>query len=78
MSRFIERKSDGTINEEVVSMQYCKWLINDICCNSESDCLADYPYPMSICEIDKASYIEWNDYYNKALKEKTVETYFEK
>lgn len=53
MSRFIERKSDGTINEEVVSMQYCKWLINDICCNDKCDCLSDYPYPMSICELDK-------------------------
>ena len=53
MSRYLEKNKDGTYKEEVVSMQYCKWLINDICCNSESDCLADYPYPMSICELDK-------------------------
>ena len=53
MSRYLEKNKDGTYNEEVVSMQYCKWLINDICCNEKSDCLADYPYPMSICEMGK-------------------------
>lgn len=35
-------------------------------------------YTERLIEIDKANYIEWNDYYNNALKEKTVETYFEK
>lgn len=31
----------------------CKWLIEGICCNGKSDCFASYPYPMSICEMDK-------------------------
>jgi hypothetical protein len=34
-------------------------------------------YTERLIEIDKADYIKWNEYYNKALKEKTVETYFE-
>ena len=38
------------IGQEIESMDMCKWLINDICCNDKSDCLADYPYPRSICE----------------------------
>lgn len=53
MSRFIERQKDGTIKEEIESMEVCKWRINNICCNDKCDCLADYPYPSSICELDE-------------------------
>ncbi len=50
MSRSMTRNNDGTISEEIESMEVCKWRINDVCCNDKSDCLGDYPYPRSICE----------------------------
>ena len=53
MSRTVERKQDGTITIEIESMEVCKWRINDICCNDKCDCLADYPYPSSICNIEE-------------------------
>ena len=53
MSRFLTMNTDGTYNIEIESMNFCKWKINDICCNDKFDCLADYPYPSSICEIDE-------------------------
>jgi hypothetical protein len=53
MSRFIETNSDGTITEEIENMKLCKWLINEVCCNDKCDCLADYPYPRSICELEE-------------------------
>jgi len=34
-------------------------------------------YTEKLIETDKANYIKWNEYYNEALNEKTVETYFE-
>ena len=53
MSRFLTRKEDGTYLEEIESMEICKWRINDVCCNDKSDCLGDYPYPSSICELEE-------------------------
>lgn len=50
MSRFLIRKENGSYLEEIESMELCKWLINDICCNEKSDCLGGYPYSRSICE----------------------------
>ena len=44
---------DGTIIEEIESMDFCKWRINGICCNDKSEHLADYPYPSSICELEE-------------------------
>ena len=53
MSRFLTRNTDGTYNIEIESMHFCKWKVNEICCNDKCDCLADYPYPSSICEIEE-------------------------
>lgn len=51
MSRtLIYNKNFECIGQEIESMDMCKWLIDDVCCNDESDCLGDYPYPRSICE----------------------------
>lgn len=53
MSRFLIYNEDGTIiNDEIESMEVCKWRIDDICCNDSSPYLADYPYPREICHID--------------------------
>lgn len=53
MSRYLTQNKDGTYTEEIESVQVCKWRINDVCCNDKSDCLGNYPYPSSICEIDE-------------------------
>lgn len=42
MSRFLTRNPDGIYLEEIESMQECKLLINDICCNESSEYLGDY------------------------------------
>lgn len=52
MSRFLTKNNDGTYLEEIESMEVCKWRINGVCCNNESEDLADYPYPSSKCEGD--------------------------
>ena len=52
MSRFLTHKDDGTYLEEIESMKMCKWLIDEVCCNEKCDCLGDYPYPSSICELE--------------------------
>lgn len=53
MSRYLSRNEDGTYTEEIESAEVCKWRINDICCNDKCDCLGEYPYPRSICELDE-------------------------
>lgn len=53
MSRYLTQKEDGTYLEEIESMDICKWKINEVCCNDKSDCLGDYPYPYSMCELDE-------------------------
>lgn len=42
MSRFLTRLKDGTMLEEIESMEECKWRINDVCCNDSSEFLGDY------------------------------------
>lgn len=42
MSRFITYNKDGTMIEEIESMEACKWRINDVCCNDSSEFLGDY------------------------------------
>lgn len=50
MSRtLIYNKNFEYIGQEIESMDMCKWLIDDICCNDKSDYLGDYPYPREIC-----------------------------
>lgn len=53
MSRFLTKKDDGTYLEEIESMEFCRWRINGVCCNDKCDCLGDYPYPSSICELEE-------------------------
>ena len=43
MSKWIEMMPDGTIREEIADPDQCRWLCNEVCCNYESPCLADYP-----------------------------------
>lgn len=52
MSRWLTQKDDGTILEHIKSMMVCKWKINEVCCNEKCDCLGDFPYPNSMCEMD--------------------------
>lgn len=44
MSRFLTKKDDGTYLEEIESMEVCKWRINDVCCNENSEHLGDWFY----------------------------------
>lgn len=53
MSRWLIKNEDGTYTHKIENMDICKWRINDICCNDKSDCLADYPYPSFICEMEE-------------------------
>ncbi len=50
MSRYLTKTENDETIEEIESMEKCKWLINEVCCNDKSDCLGDFPYPSSICE----------------------------
>lgn len=43
MSRFLTKEGERYI-EEIESMELCKWLINEVCCNDQSECCGDYPY----------------------------------
>ena len=53
MSRYITRNDDGTVEEEIHSMELCKWLTNDMCCNDSCELLGWFPSPMRFCENDK-------------------------
>jgi hypothetical protein len=53
LSRFLTKTENDETIEEIESMKKCKWLINEVCCNDKSDCLGDFPYPSSICEIEE-------------------------
>lgn len=48
MSRFLTSMKNGTYLEEIESMEECKWRINDVCCNENSEFLGDY-----YCEAKK-------------------------
>ena len=44
MSRYIETDENGRERMIIASMQQCKELINDVCCNeNHSDMLANFP-----------------------------------
>lgn len=45
MSRWVEQGSDGVIREEIASPDECRYLMNEVCCNPESDQCCDYPHP---------------------------------
>lgn len=50
MSRYISTTENGKRIEEIASMDLCKWLCNDMCCNDSCDALGWFPSPISICE----------------------------
>lgn len=43
MSRYIEQDKHGNYTETIASMNECRWMYDDCCCNHDSDCVADYP-----------------------------------
>lgn len=51
MSRFITKEGDKYI-EEIASMEVCRWKINEVCCNEESEWCGSCIYcdDMSHCE----------------------------
>ena len=62
MSRWLDRNPDGTYKEEIESMELCKWMINEVCCNEQSEYLADYPHSYCKCENEKdCKYFEKED-----------------
>ena len=45
MSRWMVEYEDGTINQGIISMDECRYLIDDVCCNDKSDQCCDFPHP---------------------------------
>lgn len=45
MSRWMVQYEDGRINQGVISMDECRYLIDDVCCNDKSDQCCDFPHP---------------------------------
>lgn len=43
MSRYINQDNVGNYTETISNMNECRWMYDDVCCNDESDCVADYP-----------------------------------
>lgn len=59
MSRFIDYEP---MHIDEIDYSKCKWLINEVCTNGDSDCVADYPYPRIKCESkDTCRYFEKED-----------------
>lgn len=44
MSRWMEKDSDGIIRQGIVSMDECRYLIDEVCCNDQSDQCCDFPH----------------------------------
>lgn len=49
MSRWMERGSDGTIRQGIISMDECRYLIDEVCCNDKSQQCCDFPHPEEYC-----------------------------
>ena len=47
MSRFVNYEP---IHTDEINYDKCKWLINEVCCNGDCECVADYPSPYCKCE----------------------------
>lgn len=45
MSRWMERGSDGIIRQGIISMDECRYLTDDVCCNDQSEQCCDFPHP---------------------------------
>ena len=44
MSRWIEKDSNGVIHQGIISMDQCRDMFNDVCCNDRSDLCGDFPH----------------------------------
>ena len=49
MSRWMEKDSDGTIRQGIISMDECRYLIDEVCCNDKSEQCCDFPHPEEYC-----------------------------
>lgn len=47
MSKFVDYEP---MHIDEINYKQCKWLINEVCCNSDCKYVADYPYPFCKCE----------------------------
>lgn len=62
MSKFLTRLQDGTMLEEIESLDICKWRIDEVCCNGDCDYVGDYPYPYCECKNkEQCEYFEKED-----------------
>lgn len=50
MSRFIDYEP---MHVDEIDYSKCKYLYNEVCCNDQSEYVADYPYPHCKCEGKK-------------------------
>lgn len=50
MSRWMEKGSDGVIRQGIISMDECRYLIDDVCCNDQSEQCCDFPHPIEYCK----------------------------
>ena len=41
--------SDGIIRQGIVSMDECRYLIDEVCCNDKSQQCCDFPHPEEYC-----------------------------
>lgn len=57
MSRWNDSENGNHI-EEIADMEQCRWLMNEVCCNSDCPCVADFP---GEGECDACPYFEEED-----------------
>ena len=44
MSRWLETAPDGSVVESIADIEQCRWLYNDVCCNTECKLCGDMPF----------------------------------
>ena len=49
MSRWMKEGSDGVIQQGIISMDECRYLIDEVCCNDKSQQCCDFPHPEEYC-----------------------------
>lgn len=57
MSRWLETTPDGSIVETLADAEQCRWLVNDMCCNTECKLCGDMPFDGE-CELGVCSWYE--------------------
>ena len=40
----MEKDSDGIIRQGITSMNECRYLVDEVCCNDQSDQCCDFPH----------------------------------